>query len=362
MRIKEIKIGKINTPLIQPYRVGKRFLTFSDEIVIKMITDTGEVGYGSAAPTPSITGETENSIIGAINYIKPEIIGLEIDNLEEIMKVIHNAIHGNNSAKAAIDVAIYDLLCKRYGLPLYKFLGGYKTSLTTDLTIANDTVEQMVRKSLEAVMDGYTYLKVKVGNDLDLDIERVKAVRKAVRRGIKIRVDANQGWRPKEAVSIIRKFEDMGLDIEFVEQPVNAWDIDGLKYVTDNVETKILADEAVFGPSDAFKIIERRAADLISIKLMKCGGINNAIKIYNMAENMGIRCMMGCMLESRIGITAAASFAASKSNLIKADLDTMLLFEHDCIIGGAFVTGNTITINDSPGLGIVDIIGWCEIL
>jgi len=218
--------------------------------------------------------------------------------------------------------------------------------LTTDITIANDTVEQMVRKSLEAIMDGYTFLKVKIGNDIDLDIDRVKAVRKAVRRGIKIRVDANQGWRPKEAVSIIRKFEDMGLDIEFVEQPVNAWDLDGLKYVTDNVETKILADEAVFGPSDAFKIIEKRAADLINIKLMKCGGINNAIKIYNMAENMGIRCMMGCMLESRIGITAAASFAASKSNMIKADLDTMLLFEQDTIIGGASIIGNTITINE----------------
>lgn len=362
MKIQDIKMGKISSPLKQEFKVGKRFITLSDEIVIKIVTDTGEVGYGSAAPTPLITGETENSIMGAINYIKPELVGLDIDNLEEIMKVIHNSIYGNNSAKAAIDVAIYDLFCKKYGLPLYKFLGGYKTSLTTDITIANDTVEQMVRKSLEAIMDGYTYLKVKIGNDIDLDIDRVKAVRKAVRRGIKIRVDANQGWRPKEAVSIIRKFEDMGLDIEFVEQPVNAWDLDGLKYVTDNVETKILADEAVFGPSDAFKIIEKRAADLINIKLMKCGGINNAIKIYNMAENMGIRCMMGCMLESRIGITAAASFAASKSNMIKADLDTMLLFEQDTIIGGASIIGNTITINDSPGLGIADIIGWNEII
>ncbi|MBU3213649.1 dipeptide epimerase [Clostridium estertheticum] len=361
MKIQDIKMGRISTPLKHGYKVGKRMLTFSDEIVIKMITDTGEVGYGSAAPTPLITGETDNSIIGAINYIKPEIIGLDIENIEEIMKVLHNSIHGNNSAKAAIDIAIYDLLCKKYGIPLYKFLGGYKTSLTTDLTIVNDTVEQMVGKSLKAVMDGYTCLKVKVGNHVDFDIEKVKSVRKAVRRGIKIRVDANQGWRPKEAVSIIRKFEDMGLDIEFVEQPVNAWDIDGLKYVTDNVSTKILADEAVFGPSDAFKIIEKRAADLISIKLMKCGGINNAIKIYNMAENMGIRCMMGCMLENRIGITAAASFAASKSNLVKADLDTMLYFDKCAIVGGAAVEGNTITINDSPGLGISDIIGWNEI-
>jgi o-succinylbenzoate synthase len=355
-------MGKINTPLKQAYKVGKKVITFSDEIVIKIITDTGDVGYGSAAPTPLITGETENSIIGAINHIKHDIVGIDIDNLEEIMKVIHNSIFANNSAKAAVDMAVYDLFCKKYGLPLYKFLGGYKTVIKTDITIANDTVEHMVQKSLEAVMDGYTYLKVKIGNDVELDIERVKAVRKAVRRGIKIRVDANQGWGAKEAVRTIRKFEDMGLDIEFVEQPVKAWDIDGLKYVTDHVDTKILADEAVFGPSDAFRIIEKRAADLINIKLMKCGGINNAIKIYNMAENMGIRCMMGCMLESRIGITAAASFAASKSNMIKADLDTMLLFEKDSIIGGVSIVGNTITINEAPGLGISDIIGWHEIL
>lgn len=287
---------------------------------------------------------------------------MDLDNLEEIMKIIHNAIFGNNSAKAAIDMALYDLFCKKYGLPLYKFLGGYKNSLRTDLTISTDTVEQMVRKSLDAINDGYTYLKVKIGTNIELDIERVKAVRKAVRKGIKIRVDANQGWSPKEAVSTIRKFEDLDLDIEFVEQPVKAWDIDGLKYVTDNVETRILADEAVFGPTDAFKIIEKRAADLINIKLMKCGGINNAIKIYNLAENMGIRCMMGCMLESRIGITAAASFAVSRSNMIKADLDTMLLFAQDSVIGGASIRGNEIIINDSPGLGISDIIGWQEIL
>ena len=132
MKIQDIKMGKISTPLKHSYNVGKRVLTFSDEIVIKMIADTGEIGYGSAAPTPFITGETENSIIGAINYIKPEIIGLDIDNIEQIMKVIHNSIHGNNSAKAAIDIAIYDLLCKKYGIPLYKFLGGYKTTLTTE--------------------------------------------------------------------------------------------------------------------------------------------------------------------------------------------------------------------------------------
>lgn len=156
--------------------------------------------------------------------------------------------------------------------------------------------------------------------------------------------------------------EDMGLDIDFVEQPVKAWDYDGLKYVTDNVETEILADESVQGAPDALKIIQTRGADLINIKLMKCGGFHNAIKIINMAEIVGIKCMMGCMLESKIGITAAASLAVARRNMIKADLDTMLMFKEDSIVGGVNIDKNVIKVSNEPGLGIHEVKGWNEII
>lgn len=361
MIIKDIKVGKITVPLKKPFLIGNKPYNFSKEVILKIITDNGEIGFGSAAPAPRVTGETEDSIVGAIKHIAEHIKGMDISCLECITKTIDECIRGNNSAKAAFDMALYDLAAKRANIPLYKLLGGYNSDILTDMTIQYDTVENMVSAAYEAVNDGYSNIKIKLGKNPENDLERVKLLRKAIRKGIKVRVDGNQGWSPKEAVKIIRKIEELDLDIEFVEQPVKAWDIEGLKFVKENVDTLILADESVFATPEAFKIIQNRACDLINIKLMKSGGIHNAMKIYNMADTMGIKCMMGCMLESKVGITAAASFAAAKSNMIISDLDTMLYFSEDPIVGGATIEGNRIILSDEPGLGITDIIGWEEI-
>jgi o-succinylbenzoate synthase len=362
MKIKDIKVGKVSIPLKKPFKTALRTVITAEEIVIKIETDNGEVGFGSAPPTAVITGDIEASIEGAIkNIIKPKLVGMDIDNIEEIMTVLNSCIIKNSSAKAAVDMAIYDLFGKKYKLPLYKFFGGYRKNITTDITISVNSPEEMVRDSLEAVNAGFNILKTKVGTDVNLDIQRVKAIREAVSRDVIIRVDANQGWKPKEAVRIIRKFEDMDLGIELVEQPVKYWDLEGLKFVTDNVDTDILADEAVFGPLEAMKVIQMRAADLVNIKLMKCGGLYNAAKISSIAETMGIECMMGCMLESKIGITAASSFAGGKKNITRADLDTVNLLAEDPITGGASFIKNEIILNDEPGLGITDVRGWVEL-
>lgn len=363
MKIKDLEIGKINLPIIGSYKEQGREIKDPKEIVIKLITEDGEIGIGSAVTTAEITGEIESSIIGAIKFIKPLILGKSIDSREEIMTILNRNLVNNNSAKAAIDMAIYDLFGKKYNIPLYKLFGGFSKSIGTDITINYGTIEEMVTKSVEASMADCRNLKIKIGynDDVEGDLDRVFAIKKAIKRGTTIRIDANQGWRPKEAVKIIRRIEDMGLDIEFVEQPVKSWDLEGLKYVTDNVETEILADEAVMGAPEAFKIIKNRVADLISIKLMKCGGFHNAIKIYNMAETMGIKCMMGCMTESKIGITAAASFAVAKHNMIKADLDTMLMFSQESIKGGVELKNDILTLSDKPGLGIEEVKGWEKI-
>lgn len=362
MKIKDIRIGKVSIPLKKPFKTALRTVNTADEIVIKVETDTGEIGFGSAPPTAVITGDIETSIEGAIkNIIKPKLVGMDIDNLEEIMAVLHSSIIKNTSAKAAVDMAIYDLFGKKYNIPLYKFFGGYRENIITDITISVNSPDEMMKDSIEAVEAGFNILKTKVGTDVNLDIQRVKAIREAVGKNIIIRVDANQGWKPKEAVRIIRKFEDLDLGIELVEQPVKYWDIEGLKFVTDNVDTDILADEAVFGPLEAMKLIEMRAADLINIKLMKCGGLYNAAKICSIAETRGIECMMGCMLESKIGITAAASFTGGKKNITRADLDTVNLLAEDPIIGGASFIKNKIILSNEPGLGIKDIRGWQEL-
>lgn len=362
MKIREIKIGKVSIPLKKPFKTALRQVNSAEDIIIKVISDTEEIGYGNAPPTAVITGDSQDSVIAAIrDTIGPKLIGMDVDNIETIMATIDTAMLHNNSAKAAVDIAVYDLFGKLHNIPLYKLFGGYCNKLATDLTISVNAPDEMVRDSLEAVKDGYTELKLKVGTDVVMDIQRVKAIRQAVGNDVKLRLDANQGWKSKEAVRIIRRFEDMGLNIELIEQPVKAHDFEGLKYVTDHVETDIMADESAFGPYEVFQLLAMRACDLINIKLMKAGGLHNALKIVNLAETMGVECMMGCMLESKVGITAAASLTAGKRIVTKSDLDAAMLLAADPVVGGVSFIKNELLIPEAPGLGITAIAGWQEI-
>lgn len=362
MKIQSIEIGKVSIPLKKPFKTALRTVHSAEDIIVKVIADSGEVGFGNAPPTAVITGDSQDSIIAAIrDTLAPKLVGMDIDNLEGVMTALDSGMLHNCSAKAALDIAVYDLFGKRYGLPLYKLFGGYCRSMETDLTISLNEPAEMVRDSLEAVAEGYTALKLKVGNDPTLDIRRVQAIRDAVGPAVKIRLDANQGWNAKEAVRTIRRFEADGLDIELIEQPVKAHDFDGLKYVTDHVETDIMADESAFGPYEVFRLLSMRACDLVNIKLMKAGGLHNAVKIAHFAETMGIQCMMGCMLESKVGITAAASLAAGKRIVTRADLDAAVLLAEDPVVGGVSFDKNQLILSDAPGLGITEVLGWQKI-
>ena len=352
MKIKEIKIGQVSAPLKKPFKTALRTVYSVENVGVMIITDTDNIGYGEAAPTAVITGDTKGSIIDAIeNYIAPNIIGLEIQNIEEIMYRMHKSIIGNTSAKSAVDMAIYDLFGQYHNAPLYKLLGGYRDELETDLTISVNSPEEMAKDSIEAVERGYKVLKIKVGLDGELDIKRVEAIRGAIGYNVELRLDANQGWKAKEAVRTTRIMEDKGFDIELIEQPVIAKDFEGLKYVTDNVDTPILADESVFSPEDAIQIIQNKAADLVNIKLAKAGGIYNALKICSIAEIYGIECMVGSMLETKLSVSAAVHLAASKKIITKMDLDGPGLCSEDSIEGGPSFEEYKIKLNKEPGLG-----------
>lgn len=356
MKIKEIQVGEISVPLRKPFKTALRTVDKVEDVVVKIITDTGHVGYGEAPPTAVITGDTKGSIKCAIEeFIRPQIIGLPIDNIEEIMKRIDSSLIKNTSAKAAVDIAVYDLFGQLHNAPLYKLLGGYRKEIITDITISVNSPEEMAQDSIDAVNKGYKTLKIKVGKDSQVDMARIKAIRDAIGHDVELRIDANQGWTPKEAVRILRQMEDKGFDIELVEQPVKAYDLEGLKYVTDNVGTPILADESVFSPEDAIKIIQNRAADLVNIKLMKTGGIHNALKICSVAEIYGVECMIGCMLESKLSVSAAVHLAAAKSIITKIDLDGPGLCSIDPIEGGPIFEDYRITLTEAPGLGFKQI-------
>lgn len=353
MKIQEISIDEVKVPLRCPFKTALRTVTEVNDIIVKVTAEDGTTGYGEAAPTAVITGDTKASIQSAImDYIRPAIMGVSLDGIEDVMDRMDHCIVKNTSAKAAVDMAIYDLYAKSLSKPLYQVLGGYRNSLETDLTISVNPIAEMVQDSLLAVKEGFRILKIKVGKEGLKDVERIKEIRNAVGDDIKIRVDANQGWDVKQSMRIITAMEDLNLNIDLVEQPVKASDFAGMQYITNHVNTRILADESVFSPQDAIHIIKDRAADLINIKLMKTGGIHQALKICDIAELYQVECMIGCMLESKISVSAAAHLAGGKKNITMADLDGPSLCKIDPYEGGPEFKQNMIHLNQTVGLGI----------
>ncbi len=357
MRIVDIKTSRISVPLKKPFKTALRTVTIAESIIVKVMSDNGKVGWGEAPPTLVITGESLDSIETAIHQpIKAALIGKDLSAYEDVFQTLHKVLVRNTSAKAAIDMALYDLISQEAGMPLYQFLGGYRNELETDFTVSVNSPKEMGEDAVEYVKNGFTVLKIKVGkDDIKKDIQRIQEIRNRIGNEIKIRLDANQGWEVKEAIHSILKMEDMGLNIELIEQPVKADDIDGLKKVTDAVETPIMADESVFSPEQAFLVAKNKSADLINIKLMKAGGIYKAEWINRIAETSGIQCMVGSMIESRLAITAAAHFAASKKNITRYDFDAPLMLDSDLIQGGVMYHGNKITFPASSGLGIQSV-------
>jgi L-Ala-D/L-Glu epimerase len=359
MKITQVRLGMLRVPLKTPFKTALRTVNTVEDIVVSVHTDGGHVGYGEAAATAVITGDTHGSIVEAIrHYIAPRIIGRDIADLNATTQLIQGALERNTSAKAAVEIAVYDLFGQLYGAPLYKLLGGGDPVVTTDITISVDYIDKMVADSLAAIERGFESLKIKVGKDIGVDIERVKAIHAAVDGRALLRLDANQGWTPKQAVAAMRALEDAGVHLELLEQPVPARDLVGLKYVTDRVHTPVMADESVFGPAEVIELIRLRAADIINIKLMKTGGISNAVRIADIAAVHGVDCMIGCMIETSISVAAAVHLAIAKSSVItKVDLDGPSLCAFDPVDGGVLFNESEISVSDAPGLGIRAIRG-----
>jgi L-Ala-D/L-Glu epimerase len=359
MKITDIRFGMLRVPLKTPFKTALRTVDKVEDVIVTIHTDTGHIGYGEAPATAVITGDTLGSIVEAIQkYIAPRIIGEDIANLNRITQLIQNALEKNTSAKAAVEIAVYDLFGQLYEAPLYKILGGGDPVVTTDLTISVDYIDKMVADSIKAVERGFESLKIKVGKDIGIDLERIKAIYAAVEGRALLRLDVNQGWTAKQAVYALQALEDAGVRLELVEQPVKAQDLEGLKFVTERVHTPIMADESVFGPTQVIELIRMRAADIINIKLMKTGGISNAIRIADIAGMYQVECMIGCMLETSISVAAAVHVAVAKSGVItKVDLDGPSLCAFNPVDGGVIFNESEISVTDVPGLGIREIRG-----
>ena len=354
MKIKSIKVQKFNIELKESLKIALGVLDKSPNVLVEIETDNGITGIGEAAFTSFVLGDIQEAQLSAVeNYLKPALIGEDPRDIERLEAKMDNVLKGNTGAKAAVDTALYDILGKIYQVPLYKLLGGYKNYYESDITIGIDEPEHMGQKARKYADEGYSVLKIKVGTDYKKDIERIKKIRESIGYDIKLRLDANQGWNHKEAIYVINKLSEY--DIELVEQPVPSDDIDGLAFIRRNVSVPIMADESVLSPQNALRLIKAEAVDLINIKLAKSGGLFKAKKICDIAEAAGIQCMIGCMLESKIAITAAAHLAAACKNITRVDLDSPLYIKGEPVVGGVTPKAGKIYLSDEPGLGIGEV-------
>ena len=353
MKIKNIRTATLNAPLKNPFITSLRRVDALEDLVVIIECDEGSLGYGEGAQTPVITGETLGSMIATIEYIKPHIIGLEIEDLDAILHLVHTLILKNTTAKSALEIALYDLKAKYLKLPLYKMLGGTQRKFRTDITISMQETDKMIADALNAVDLGYDTLKIKIGDDPKKDVERIIAIDQALHSDISLRLDANQGWTAKQSVELLHALEKKDIIAEFIEQPVAADDIEGLKYIKERVQTPLLADESIFSLKDAKKLLEMQAIDYVNIKLAKTAGITEALKLADLSASFGVKCMIGCMLEGPISVAAGLHVASAKADIISMiDLDAVsLLASHPVKTHIKFEESN-IELSNDIGLGV----------
>jgi o-succinylbenzoate synthase len=348
MKIRKIEYQLIESKRKEPFIIATGSSNIAHNIIVKVITSDG-IGIGSACPN-SVTEETPETIQNALKIFSHELVGEDAEDVNEINSKMDEILKKNPSAKAGIDLALYDLQGKIKGMPVFEIFGKKKDKILTDMTIGIMDKKSTVTHAVKYKNQGFKALKIKIGLDKNEDVERVRAVREAVGEDMIIRVDANQGYDVKTAIEVLNKIEPY--NIEQMEQPVKWDDLVGLKNVKDNSPIPITADESVKTKEDALKIAEGKFADKINIKLMKCGGITKALEINRIAEEGGLETMIGCMSENKISISAALHFVLSQKNVKYADLDSHFSLISDRTHSGfTFENGFLVPI-ENPGFGV----------
>jgi len=351
MIISGFKVHPVTIPLKTPFIISDSTQTEYSGILLELTTNEGISGWGEAAPSARVTGETPESVQKVLNNkIKPLLINRDAEELENIMGVVEETIPNQPSTCCAVDIALHDLSGKNAQVPIKKLLGGYRDSIPISFTVVIGTVEESIKSAQEYIDMGAKVLKVKLGVDPKEDLARLKALREIFGNEIMITADANQGYSVKQAINTLNKIARY--DIEFVEQPVAADNLEGLKEVHDAVEVPIMADECACSVDDVKRLIKLEAVDMVNIKLMKCGGLRNAVKISNLTEAEGIPCQIGCMIETGVSITAGTHLALALRNIKYADLDGHIFLKHDVVTNHQITKNGMNTITGRPGLGI----------
>lgn len=349
-----VEVLPFDIPLKESFHIFLGDFQSSKNVLVKVQLSNGIIGYGEGSECGFITGDIQETMLSVLRYVQPILIGQDIHGWRKILAEGRKMLSGHPSAFWALETALIDAYTQVLGVPLYAFLGGAKEQVETDITISIVTPERAKELVQAALVQGFSNFKIKVGKNLADDFARVHAVAETAPEA-NLRIDANQGYTPKEAVQFIQTLWQEGIGVQLLEQPVQKDDLFGLKYVCDHSPVPVVADESVFDVRHVLEVVRLRAADVINIKLAKCGGILAALDMIALAKSAGIELMLGCMLESNIGIASSVHLACGTGAFTYLDLDGHLLIEN-CLLAGGFTTNGAILSVDPTiaGLGIAE--------
>jgi L-alanine-DL-glutamate epimerase-like enolase superfamily enzyme len=354
MRITGVEVIPIKLPLIEPFVISYGVFPNVESALLRIETDAGVTGWGEATPDPIVTGETFRGVVETLRLLTPLLIGRDPFDRTAAMCQLDAVVGGNSTAKAAIDIALHDLVGRALGVPVWALLGGRaKEHLTISRVVSLKAPDAMAADAVRHVEDGFRTVKLKIGvaDDVRTDIRRVATVREAVGDDIRIKLDVNQGWVTAGAAiqgarGVAAYFPD------YIEQPVAAHDLDALAEVRRATGVSIMADEAIHDAHDLLRAVTLRACDLVNIKLMKCGGFLGALRLSAVAETAGLTCQVGTMVESSIASAAGLHLALALHNVQTVEMGGPLMLAEDIGPLRAHYNRDRITLPDGPGLGI----------
>ncbi|MFX1498817.1 MAG: mandelate racemase/muconate lactonizing enzyme family protein [Promethearchaeota archaeon] len=349
LKIESIDIYKINIPMKFPFKIALGTSYEANNVWVRINSNKDIYGWGEGCSSLTVTGTTQSNSFDAGILIAKNLKGKDPLALNSRMYDIDKTIVGHSQIKSAFNQALYDILGKFTNLPLYSLLGGENHRILTDYTLGiQDSVDIAIEKAQQIIDWGFQAIKVKVGLNKDFDIDLIKKIRN-LSNNISIRIDANQGWNLSTAIEVLNKIEPYNL--QYAEQPLPYWDIFNMKRLREKIKIPICADESVFDHHDAFKLTSLGACDILNIKLGKSKGITTALKINSIAESCGLKCMLGCFNESRLGLSFGAHLASALNNIAYVDLDSALMHKEDYVIGGIKYENGDIIIPGTPGHG-----------
>ena len=352
MKITNVEHWIEHIELIKPYTIAYETYSEVENHFVRIETETGSFGLGVASPEDYVTGESTADCKSALDScLESLLLGQDIRGIGDLARKSKEVMPKTPAARAAVDMALYDLMSRYLNLPLADMLGRIHKTLTTSITIGIMSAEEAVEETDEYLSRGFRVLKVKIGKSLDEDLERLHKIREKTGRQIPIRVDANQGYSWDEYMEFIQRGQH--LDLEFIEQPLKADDIEGMQSMPKSVRELTAADESLLNVQNALKFTHSpRPFGIYNIKLMKCGGIFPALQIAEIAHLANIDLMWGCMDESIVSISAALHAALASPATRYVDLDGSLNLARDLVQGGFRLKNGELTITDKPGLGV----------